>query len=430
MTYDNLLVVTIGDRIVTHPPEAFRAASIKAATRDVKDYIISKGYRPVSIGTFVLDVSDSSLQEYLLCQPEMSAGRTVLTIDFFVMSRGALSYARLVQLASQFSYLPVAILYDGYVFDSIPDDGFIFDNELYTIWSGTIIYEWMKRDSDPGLVGYDVPALEGTPVPLATYTDMSFHWATLPFHAVHSSAYTLSQSIPGCPTTKPDWTLAGSAPLPTIAGLKLPTGGSNTSTAAASPSQSEAGSANPIASNDHGGLSTGAKAGIGVGSAVFAIALVIIVVVLHRHRRISVPRPTSMLGYDEKPEMDAGRVAESISGPVRPKHELPNKVQRKPLPSELAASGTVKSRASGSSMHGLPELHHIQKQETDTGTFITKQKSPSLPPRPLIPTPLQPLTSPSQRLPSRLIRIALLPLLRLIGPKSQKTPKSQPKSSA
>lgn len=77
--YDNLLGLFVGNEIIAINNQSLAAPFIKSASRDLKAYRDSKGYRKIPVGYSATDIAELRpyLQDYLTC-----GGNTSENIDF------------------------------------------------------------------------------------------------------------------------------------------------------------------------------------------------------------------------------------------------------------------------------------------------------------------------------------------------------------
>ena len=207
-TYDNLLAFTVAQDVVYDRKSCGQALDVKAATRDVKNYIAAREYRPIPLGYYTWDMDyafGTSLQEYLLCQEGAPPHTSLPTLDFFMVSvSGALD--TIDSMSSHYQQLPVPITFVDYDQTAGSDgrfweiEGMVFGETEANIWSGTITDIWVGYEA-PGLVKYSHSYGWGTPTALAPFTDLSSRWATLAGQGVNSSDHTFTVTPPKCPTT-------------------------------------------------------------------------------------------------------------------------------------------------------------------------------------------------------------------------------------
>ncbi|KAK6063182.1 1,3-beta-glucanosyltransferase [Seiridium cupressi] len=240
-SYDNLLGLFVGNEIITTNNQSLAAPFIKAATRDLKAYRNSKGYREIPIGYSAADIAElrPMLQNYLTC-----GGNASENIDFFGLNSyewcdpatyDTSGYKNLEADAGNF---PVPIFFSETGCNTpgprlFADQAAIFGSNMVNDWSGAIIYEWLEEANNYGLISYgpSVAATvtgtdidggytrKGTPTPVTPdFSNLQSQWATITPTGVAKSKYdTASVSTRSCPaSTKGGWLLDGNVALPSL----------------------------------------------------------------------------------------------------------------------------------------------------------------------------------------------------------------------
>ncbi|KAI0097690.1 Glucanosyltransferase-domain-containing protein [Nemania sp. FL0031] len=239
--YDNLLGLFVGNEIIALNNQSLAAPFIKSASRDLKAYRDSKGYRKIPVGYSATDIAELRpyLQDYLTC-----GGNSSENIDFYGINSyqwcdpstyTTSGYANLLDEGKNF---PVPIFFSETgcntpgprLFD---DQAAIFGSEMSGHFSGAIIYEWIEETNNYGLISYgpkvdatvtgkniyDGYTRAGTPSPVSPdFDNLSKQWATLTPTGVAMSAYdTNIVSTRACPaSTASGWLVDGNVAVPTL----------------------------------------------------------------------------------------------------------------------------------------------------------------------------------------------------------------------
>lgn len=227
--YDNTLGFFIGNEVITSDDQSLTAPYIKVATRDMKAYRDSKGYRNIPIGYSAADIAQlrPMLQNYLVC-----GGVAADTIDFFGLNSyewcGVDTYSGSgYQLLSEMSEnYPVPIFFSETGCQTVKprdfgDQAAILGPDMNGLWSGAIVYEWLEEANDYGLVSYNPQpsaTRSGIPVPMTPdFANLQSQWATLNPTGTPLSVYEMKQNTttPACPTaTAGGWEVQGNPALP------------------------------------------------------------------------------------------------------------------------------------------------------------------------------------------------------------------------
>ena len=287
--YDNTAGFFVGNEVITNSTQGASAAYIKAAARDMKAYINSKGHRQIPVGYSAADIAElrPMLQNYLVC-----GGNASEAIDFFSLNSyewcGPVDY-----MTSGYSNLQtMAVGYPIPIFFSetgcnkpeprtFADQGAIFGPQMVNTWSGSIIYEWIQEQNDYGLISYggsiEDPVRQGTPQPVAPdFTNLQAAWSIQP-SGVQLSDYTKTAtklSTPACPaSTANGWPINGNPAIPAVGQQFDITG---TSLPSATASSASSGTASPSAAGKSAASGGKEIAGVTLGLVIAMIGVIVL----------------------------------------------------------------------------------------------------------------------------------------------------------
>ncbi|KAI1823503.1 Glucanosyltransferase-domain-containing protein [Xylaria intraflava] len=225
--YKNVIGFFAGNEVVDSANQTDAAAFVKAAVRDTKAYIKSKGYRKtLGVGYATADVpSRDDLAHYFACEPEKGGDTTIDFWGYNVYSWCGFSnyvsssYGERVDF---FRDYPVPAFFAEYGCIEVPDGPthrpftevpVLFGN-MTEVFSGGIVYEWFWSENKYGLV-----QLEGDKaVPQPDYTSLMSQLAKVTPSSTASSAYKPSNVAPTCPpnTNTTTWAAAPTAVPPPV----------------------------------------------------------------------------------------------------------------------------------------------------------------------------------------------------------------------
>lgn len=143
--------------------DAPAAPFLLAATKDLRAYGESQGYRSIPIGYSATDtaVLRPYLQDYLACRPNASE-----QLDFFALNSyewcgtdTSFEISGYQALEESFQGYPIPLFFSETGCNTVPPRDFadqeaIFGPEMSDTWSGAIIYEWIQEVNDYGLISY------------------------------------------------------------------------------------------------------------------------------------------------------------------------------------------------------------------------------------------------------------------------------------
>ena len=238
--YQNTAGFFIGNEVIQDGNHSSAAVYVKSATRDLKGYRQSKGYRDIPIGYSHADISSlrPNLQNYLACGTNSSE-----SIDFFGLnvyewcggnSFTGSGYSALTQQVMDYP-IPIFLSETGCNKPeprTFQDQTSVLGSDMDQQWSGAIVYEWIQEANGYGLVAYDsafdqgtssIPATasiprSGTPTPVTPdFSNLKKVWASVTPSSVSSNAYSPNLTPPPCPAfTSGVWEVNGDATLPAL----------------------------------------------------------------------------------------------------------------------------------------------------------------------------------------------------------------------
>ena len=291
-SYDNTLGFFIGNEVIALANQSLAAPYVKAATRDLKAYRSSKGYRNIPVGYSAADIAElrPMLQDYLACGTNASESIDMFGLNAYEWCGDSnfqtSGYATLNTYAENYN---IPIFFSETGCNTVQprtflDQSAIFGSDMNAVWSGAIIYEWIEETNNYGLVSFGpaVAATEvasgvqggfsrtGTPTPVAPdFTNLQSAWATLTPAGVKSSDYNPSTlTPPACPSsTASGWLVNGNVPLPTL-GETQGVGTSGATAAATSTGSATGSAAKPTSTK---GSANGGKEIAGMSGALVAV---------------------------------------------------------------------------------------------------------------------------------------------------------------
>ncbi|KAF8866177.1 putative 1,3-beta-glucanosyltransferase gel4 [Acephala macrosclerotiorum] len=221
--YTNVLGFFAGNEVSNDVNNTEASAFVKAAVRDMKSYIKTKGYRSIGVGYATNDDATIriNLADYFNC------GSSDESIDFWGYNIyswcGDSSYTEsgYDQRTAEFANYSVPAFFAEYGCNTVEPRPFtevqaIYGSNMTGVWSGGIVYMYFQETNNYGLV-----SVSGTSATkLAGFTSLSAQLALATPSSTSSSDYTVTNTVAqACPATGTAW--AAASALPPIANADL-----------------------------------------------------------------------------------------------------------------------------------------------------------------------------------------------------------------
>ncbi|RDW67993.1 putative glycophospholipid-anchored surface glycoprotein GAS1 [Coleophoma cylindrospora] len=224
--YTNVIGFFAGNEVSNSPNNTDASAFVKAAVRDMKEYISTKNYRSIGVGYATNDDANIriNLAHYFNC------GDAADAIDFWGYNIyswcGDSSYTEsgYDQRTLEFANYSVPAFFAEYGCNSVTPRPFtevqaIYGSNMTNVWSGGIVYEWFQETNSYGLVSVNTAA-SSSASKLSDFTSLSAQLAKATPSSTASSAYSVTNTVAqACPTVGSDW--AASSNLPPKANAEL-----------------------------------------------------------------------------------------------------------------------------------------------------------------------------------------------------------------
>ncbi|KAH8100479.1 Glucanosyltransferase-domain-containing protein [Cristinia sonorae] len=221
--YDNVLAYNIGNEVVINPAGTVAAPFIKAAARDTKAYLASKGSSAL-VGYAAIDGNDNwldPLANYLSCDPSgANSGDTA--IDLFGLNNyeycgdaGASAYAN--KNGAFAGYNVPAYFSEFGCITSPPrlwtETQVLFSEPMSDIWSGGLAFSYFPATSSQGQFGMvEISADNKTVTTSADFDRLKAQYALVTFPTTPSKSSAGSTTYPSCPTTNSTWLASTTLP--------------------------------------------------------------------------------------------------------------------------------------------------------------------------------------------------------------------------
>lgn len=215
--YTNTLAFFSGNEVINDGPSSKAAPFVKAVTRDLRQYIGSRGYRKIPVGYSAADVDTNRMQmaQYMNCGPDDERSDFFAFNDYSWCDPSSFQISGWDQKVKNFTGygLPLFLSEYGCIkgdrkFTEIAS---LYSTDMTGVYSGGLVYEYSEEGSNYGLVTISNNDVSENPGFGALKSALSSVQA-----ASNNGGYNSTGGASGCPSKdSPNWDVADDA-LPAI----------------------------------------------------------------------------------------------------------------------------------------------------------------------------------------------------------------------
>ncbi|CDH15120.1 probable 1,3-beta-glucanosyltransferase GAS1 [Zygosaccharomyces bailii ISA1307] len=206
--YTNVLGFFAGNEVTNNASNTDASAFVKAAVRDVKQYIKDKKYRTIPVGYSSNDDEDTrvAMADYFACGDEDQKA------DFYGINMyewcGDSTYQKsgYEDRTNDFKNLSIPIFFSEYGCNAVTPRKFtevqtLYGDQMTDVWSGGIVYMYFEETNKYGLVSIDDDKVKT----LTDFDNLSSQMAKISPSAAKNSSYTAKSTSLSCPATGKYW---------------------------------------------------------------------------------------------------------------------------------------------------------------------------------------------------------------------------------
>ncbi|OTB07001.1 glycoside hydrolase family 72 protein [Hypoxylon sp. CI-4A] len=218
--YDNTLAFFSGNEVINDKPESVKSAPyVKATTRDMRQYIGSRGYRKIPVGYSAADVSSNRMQtaDYFNCGSDDERSDFFAFNDYSWCSPSSFQQSGWDQKVKNFTGygLPIFLSEWGCTTNTrdFSELGALMGDDMTGVYSGGLLYEYSKEGNAFGIVEIsDGDVSEGDDYPKLKSALSKYPAPT------GDGGFTKTTTSAACPTVDDIWDLGDFGPsnLPAI----------------------------------------------------------------------------------------------------------------------------------------------------------------------------------------------------------------------
>ncbi|KAI5860293.1 glycoside hydrolase family 72 protein [Durotheca rogersii] len=157
--YDNTLAFFSGNEVINDKPESVKSAPyVKATTRDMRQYINSRGYRRIPVGYSAADVSQNRMQtaQYFNCGSDEERSDFFAFNDYSWCAPSSFETSGWNEKVRNFTGygLPIFLsewgcITNGRDFEEL---GALMSDQMSSVYSGGLMYEYSREGNGYGIV--------------------------------------------------------------------------------------------------------------------------------------------------------------------------------------------------------------------------------------------------------------------------------------
>ncbi|CAI4035774.1 hypothetical protein SMKI_13G4260 [Saccharomyces mikatae IFO 1815] len=220
--YTNVLGFFAGNEVSNNYTNTDASAFVKAAIRDVREYIDDKDYRKIPVGYSSNDDKDTRVKmaDYFAC------GDDDIKADFYGINmyewcgKSDFKTSGFADRTAEFKNLSIPVFFSEYGCNEVRPRPFtevqaLYGSNMTDVWSGGIVYMYFEETNKYGLVsidGDDVKTLDD-------FNNYSSEINRISPTSANTKSYSASTSDVACPATGKYWSAATELPPTPNGGL-------------------------------------------------------------------------------------------------------------------------------------------------------------------------------------------------------------------
>ncbi|KAI2639986.1 glycoside hydrolase family 72 protein [Xylaria nigripes] len=222
--YDNTLAFFSGNEVINDQPDTVKAAPyVKAVTRDMRQYIGSRGYRKIPVGYSAADVSENRMQtaQYFNCGSDDERSDFFAFNDYSWCSPSSFTTSGWDQKVKNFTGygLPIFLSEWGCIKGKrdFSEMSALMNSEMTGVYSGGLLYEYSNEGNNYGIVDINGSGKDATVEKSDQFDAFKSALAKYPAPGGDGGFTSTSKSVP-CPASDSIWDLGswGTSALPAI----------------------------------------------------------------------------------------------------------------------------------------------------------------------------------------------------------------------
>jgi hypothetical protein len=164
--YDNVLAFFSGNEVINDAHSTQAAPYVKAVTRDIRQYIASRGYRKIPVGYSAADVSENrkEMADYMNCGSDDERSDFFAFNDYSWCDPSTFKKSGWDQKVQNFTDYSIPLFLSEYGCNKnkrqFLEVASLFSSDMSSVFSGGLVYEYSEEGSNYGLVKINGDSVE------------------------------------------------------------------------------------------------------------------------------------------------------------------------------------------------------------------------------------------------------------------------------
>jgi hypothetical protein len=263
-SYTNTLAFFSGNEVINDDTTTSAAPYVKAVTRDMRQYIGSRGYRQIPVGYSAADVDSNRLEmaEFMNCGTDDERSDFFAFNDYSWCDPSSFTTSGWDQKVKNFTSYGIPIFLSEYgcitnnrTFEEVSA---LYNTEMTSVYSGGLVYEYSEEGSGYGLVTIESTS-SVSELPGFSYLQTALQGTSDP---TGDGGYNSTGGASTCPAKSANWNVTSDAlpAIPSAAAALMKTGAGTGAGLTGAGSQNAAGTSTGTATPGSGAVTATASA--------------------------------------------------------------------------------------------------------------------------------------------------------------------------
>ena len=215
--YSNTLLFFSGNEDINSVSTTAAAPYVKAVTRDMKQYIGNRKYRPIPVGYSAADIDDNRVEtaHYMNCGTDDERSDFFAFNDYSWCDPSSFSTSTWQQKVQAFSNYSIPIFLSEYgcvkTTRKFQEVGTLYGSQMTPVYSGGLVYEYSKEGSSAPQSLYGLVDVSGSSTnELNDFASLQSAFSSTPL-PTDDGGYKSTGSASTCPSKSSTWLVSGDA---------------------------------------------------------------------------------------------------------------------------------------------------------------------------------------------------------------------------